>query len=225
MSSHTLDLIHGGLIVSCQAPEGSPLREPSILARIAMAAEDAGARAIRTEGIETVAAVRKAVSIPVIGLVKRATSTPIYITPAVDDVKGLIDAGADIVALDATNRLREGAVGPEEFLAEALEVAGSALIMADIDDLESGVMADRAGAHIVGTTLSGYTSGHIPEEPDRELVAQLSGNVKAAIIAEGRYSTAEQVRQALANGAHAVCIGTTLTDPWTLTKRMVARLS
>jgi N-acylglucosamine-6-phosphate 2-epimerase len=224
MSSALLEKIRGGLVVSCQAPEGSPLRDPAILARIAMAAEDAGARAIRTEGIETVRAVKAAVSVPVIGLVKRTTNSPIYITPGVEDVRQLAEAGADIIALDATIRTREGGEEPEEFLHQAMEAAPHVLLMADIDDLASGLLAAQSGAHIVGTTLSGYTGDHIPANPDLELVSALAAAIDRPIIAEGRYTNAAQVKEAISRGALAVCIGTALTDPWTLTKRLVAEL-
>lgn len=224
MSTALFDSLRGGLIVSCQAPEGSPLREPYILARIAQAAEDAGAVAIRAEGLANVEAIKKEVSLPVIGLIKRATNSPIYITPDIIDVTDLANSGADIIAVDATERLREGDVTASEFLAQAVEAVGPLPIMADIDSVSSALAAERAGASIIGTTLSGYTGGNIPDRPDIQLVADIAKTATIPIIAEGRYHTAEEVNQALAHGAMAVCIGTTLTDPWTLTKRLVAKL-
>ncbi len=224
MNSTLFDRLRGGLIVSCQAPEGSPLRDPYILARIAKAAEDAGAVAIRAEGLANVEAIQKEVSLPVIGLIKRATNSPIYITPDISDVTDLAHAGADIIAVDATDRLREGGVSATEFLTQAVEIVGPLPIMADIDSVSSAQIAERAGASIIGTTLSGYTGGPIPKQPDIQLVADIAKNVTAPIIAEGRYHSAEEVQQALQHGAMAVCIGTTLTDPWTLTKRLVAQL-
>lgn len=41
---------HGGLIVSCQPVPGSPLDNPAIVAAMALAAEQAGAVALRIEG-------------------------------------------------------------------------------------------------------------------------------------------------------------------------------
>lgn len=224
MSRTILDGLKGGLVVSCQAPEGSPLRDPYILGRIAAAAEDAGAVAIRAEGLASIEAIRKEVSVPIIGLIKRFNSSPIYITPDIDDVRNLVEAGADIVALDATERLREGGVTSADFLAEAVAAIGSVPIMADVDSLPSAVIAAQAGAQLVGTTLSGYTGGEIPAHPDIDLVREIASVLQLPIIAEGRYSSAEDVQQALDYGAHAVCIGTSLTDPWTLTKRLVAKI-
>lgn len=224
MSRTILDGLKGGLVVSCQAPEGSPLREPYILGRIAAAAEDAGAIAIRAEGLANIEAIRKEVSVPIIGLIKRSNRSPIYITPDIDDVRNLVEAGADIVAVDATERLREGGVTSADFLAEAVAAIGSVPIMADVDSLPSAVIAAQAGAQLAGTTLSGYTDGEIPAHPDIELVREIASVLQLPIIAEGRYSSAEDVQRALDYGAHAVCIGTTLTDPWTLTKRLVAKI-
>lgn len=225
MTQWALAALAGGLVVSCQAPEGSPLRDPFILGRIAAAAEDAGAVGIRAEGVENVRAIKKEVSIPVIGLIKRANTSPIYITPDIQDVRDLVEAGADIVAVDATEREREGGVNTPEFLREAVAVAGSVPIMADVDSLSSAMLAAQFGVGLVGTTLSGYTAGEIPLHPDIDLVREIAAQIAVPIIAEGRYSTAEEVRQALQSGAHAVCIGTSLTDPWTLTKRLVARIT
>ena len=220
-----LEHLAGGLIVSCQAPVGSPLREPYILGRIAAAAEDAGACAIRAEGFESIRAIKSEVTVPVLGLIKRDNSSPIYITPDLDDVRGLLDAGADIIAVDATERLREGGVTSVDFVEQAVAVAGHVPIMADVDSLSSAVLAAQSGAGVVGTTLSGYTAGDIPQGPDIDLVRDISSAVNVPVIAEGRYSTATEVRLALEYGALAVCIGTTLTDPWTLTKRLVAQLT
>jgi N-acylglucosamine-6-phosphate 2-epimerase len=224
MSRTILDGLKGGLVVSCQAPEGSPLRDPYILGRIAAAAEDAGAVAIRAEGLASIEAIRKEVSVPVIGLIKRSNSSPVYITPDLDDVRNLVEAGADIVAVDATERLREGGVTSANFIAEAVASIGSVPIMADVDSLSSAVIAAQAGAQLVGTTLSGYTGGEIPVHPDIDLVREIASVLQLPIIAEGRYSSAEDVQRALDYGAHAVCIGTSLTDPWTLTKRLVAKI-
>jgi N-acylglucosamine-6-phosphate 2-epimerase len=224
MSTPLLLSLAGGLVVSCQAPEGSPLRDPLILARIAAAAENAGAVAIRAEGLKSIEAIKKEVTVPVIGLIKRANNSPIYITPTIQDVLDLAAAGADIIAVDATERLREGEVTSAQFIADAVSAVGPVPIMADIDSVSSAKIAALAGASLVGTTLSGYTGGPIPSHPDTDLVRDVAQAIDIPIIAEGRYTTAADVRQALDNGALAVCMGTALTDPWTMTKRLVGAL-
>jgi len=216
-----IEQIRNGLVVSCQAPHGSPLANSGILAAIAQAAEDSGAVAIRAEGLTNIRAIRRIVKIPIIGLVKRWDDSDIYITPEISDVLAISEAGADIVALDGTDRVRKGGVSAFDFIMAAKSVTMQSLIMADIDDLKSALTAQEAGADLVGTTLSGYTIDEVPEGPDLDLVKELSIKLKIPVIAEGRYSSPSQVKEALQKGALAVCVGTAITDPWTVTRRYV----
>lgn len=52
---------NGGLIVSCQPVPDSPLDKPEIVAAMALAAEQAGAVAIRIEGVANLQATRAVV--------------------------------------------------------------------------------------------------------------------------------------------------------------------
>lgn len=58
----------GGLIVSCQPVPGSPLDKPEIVAAMALAAEQAGAVAVRIEGIDNLRMTRSLVSVPLSAL-------------------------------------------------------------------------------------------------------------------------------------------------------------
>ncbi|MBL2838304.1 N-acetylmannosamine-6-phosphate 2-epimerase, partial [Klebsiella pneumoniae] len=81
---------HGGLIVSCQPVPGSPLDNPAIVAAMALAAEQAGAVALRIEGLANLQAVRPLVTVPVIGLIKRdLPDSPVRITPWLEDIDAL----------------------------------------------------------------------------------------------------------------------------------------
>src|SRR5690606_36625594 len=103
----------GGVVVSCQAPEGSPLRQPSMLAAMAQAGDFAGAVGIRANGPADVAAIRAVVDLPIVGIDKRADIDPVvYITPSLESVASLVAAGADLVAIDATLRPRNGSGAP-----------------------------------------------------------------------------------------------------------------
>ena len=213
--------MRGGLVVSVQAAPGSPLASPEIMSAIARAAELGGAVGIRAEGTADIRAIKDAVSVPVIGLIKRdVPGSPVRITPSVDDALAVAGAGADVVAVDATLRTRASGLSVHDFLAElaaALEVP----LLADVDSLEAGVAARAAGADAVATTLSGYTGdGRPPEEPDLDLVWRLLGELDCPVLAEGRYSTPAQVAAALDAGAFAVVVGTAITDPTTLTRRL-----
>ncbi|MEH8664001.1 N-acetylmannosamine-6-phosphate 2-epimerase, partial [Klebsiella quasipneumoniae subsp. similipneumoniae] len=86
---------NGGLIVSCQPVPGSPLDKPEIVAAMALAAEQAGAVALRIEGVENLRAVRAQVKVPIIGIIKRdLDDSPVRITPYLEDIDALMQAGA-----------------------------------------------------------------------------------------------------------------------------------
>ena len=213
--------LRGRLVVSCQAPRGGPLDKPSFIAALASSAVIGGAGAVRISGLANIRAVRRAVDVPLIGLVKRPTDhSPVYITPTIDDAVRVADAGADLVALDATDRTRPDGRSAQE--AVAVLVAMGLVVVADVDDLESGVAAGDAGARFVATTLAGYTTRRVPARPDVDLVAELAVRTGRPVIAEGRYRSLGQVRAAFRAGAHAVVIGNAITNPTAMTARFVA---
>jgi N-acylglucosamine-6-phosphate 2-epimerase len=217
--SDPLAAIAGGLVVSVQAPPGSPLRDPSHMAAMARAAELGGAAGIRAAGDDDVSAIRAAVSLPLIGLRKRPLDgSPVLITPEASDARAVAAAGADVVAVDATARPRPGAASGAELVA-ALDGLGVP-VLADVDTLEAGVAAREAGAAAVASTLSGYTGGPTPPDPDIELVRALARELDCPVVAEGRIATPEQVRAAFDAGAHAVVVGTAITEPIALTRRL-----
>jgi N-acylglucosamine-6-phosphate 2-epimerase len=221
--SEPLAAFRGGLVVSCQAPAGSPLAATEHLVALARAAERGGARGIRAEGVDEVAAIARAVTVPLIGLRKRAVpGSDVYITPELDDARAVAAAGADVVAVDATQRLRADGLDGERFVSLLAETLAQP-VLADVDCFESGVAARGAGAAAIATTLSGYTGGDpVPAEPDVELVARLAAELDCPVLAEGRYATPEAVRDAFAAGAFAVVVGTAITDPVALTRRFAA---
>lgn len=199
--------LKNNLIVSCQPCRGGPMDSPAVIAAMAEAAVAGGAAGVRVEGVANVAAVRKAVSCPIIGIVKVALETSaVKITPFARNVIDLISAGADIVAVDATNRERPE---PVESAIEITKKNGG-LFMADCSSFQDGVNALKLGADILGTTMSGYTGHTIPEEPDLKLVGQFS-NLDAFVIAEGRYNTPDLAARAIQSGADAVVVGSAIT--------------
>jgi N-acylglucosamine-6-phosphate 2-epimerase len=213
--------VQGGLIVSCQALPDEALFGADIMARMAIAAAQGGARAIRANTPVDVRAIRAAVPLPVIGLYKdQQPGYDIIITPTLRHALEMAAAGADVIALDATSRPHP-AGGLAEFFA-AIHQQTPCLIMADISTLEEGLAAEAAGADMLSTTLSGYTS-YSPQQPgpDLELVASLARRSRIPVIAEGRYHTPEQARQALDNGAVSVVVGGAITRPRQITERFV----
>ncbi|HBF82337.1 MAG TPA: N-acetylmannosamine-6-phosphate 2-epimerase [Streptomyces sp.] len=215
--------LKGRLIVSCQAPPGDPMRETATLVRLALSAVAGGGSAIRANEPEVVAAITEAVDLPVIGLWKDG-DTGVYITPSVRHALAIVEAGAAVVAADATDRPRpDGSTFAE--LVTAVHAAG-ALVMADVSTLAEGVAAAAQGADFVSTTLSGYVPGTLEQTgPDLDLVTSLSAALSVPVVAEGRINTPEEAAEALARGAHSVVVGTAITAPTALTSRFVAGLA
>lgn len=215
----------GGLIVSCQARADNPLHGPHFMGAMALAARDGGAVAIRANGPEDVAAC-KAARLPVIGINKVFSEDyEVYITPDFAAASALKDAGADIIALDCTPRPRDGEA--PEILVRRIGKELGLPVFADIATLEEGLAAEQMGADYVATTLSGYTAytQPKPDMPDFALIERLAKSLSVPVIAEGRFNTPDLARQALDAGAHAVVVGTMITNPREITRRFVAGLA
>lgn len=210
-----------GLIVSCQVPDGTPIDTPEFIAAQAKTVLQAGAIGIRAQGVSNVKAVAEAVSVPIIGLIKRySESTLIHITPEIEDVLDLEQAGADIVAIDATGRLRANGVSFPAFM-EELRRRTDVAILADVDTVEAAIQAEALGCDAIATTLSGYTEAPAPKLPNIKLISDITQRVKIPVVAEGGFSRPEHVMEAFQAGAWSVCIGTAITNPYLLTKSFV----
>ncbi|WP_328609319.1 putative N-acetylmannosamine-6-phosphate 2-epimerase [Amycolatopsis sp. NBC_00345] len=214
----------GALLVSCQAPPGDPLHGPASMARMAAAAAAGGARAIRANGAADVAAIRSEVDIPVLGINKVAAPGGVFITPSFEDAAAVVRAGAVMVAVDGTPRPRPGGGTLREQVRRIHEELGVP-VMADVDDVASGLAARAAGADVIATTLAGYTGGPVPERPDVGLVAALVARLDCPVVAEGRYRSADDVRAAVDAGAYAVVVGAAITNPTAITSRLAQALS
>jgi N-acylglucosamine-6-phosphate 2-epimerase len=217
--------VTGRLIVSCQALPHEPLFGAEIMARMALAAQQGGAAAIRANSPSDISAIRAALGLPIIGLHKvEMTGYEVYITPTLACAQEVTAAGADIIAVDATQRPRPEFDHLAEFIA-AIHAETGRPVLADISTYEEGLAAEAAGADLVSTTMSGYTSysPRLPG-PDLELVARLATRLKVPLLAEGRYHTPQQVVQAFAAGATAVVVGGAITRPQEITRRFVAAI-
>ncbi|MBF2026755.1 MAG: N-acetylmannosamine-6-phosphate 2-epimerase [Oscillatoriales cyanobacterium C42_A2020_001] len=212
ISSNLLNSLNRGLIISCQAPADSPMHEPSVIAAMAQASVNQGAAGVRIESPAHVEAVRNGVSAPIIGLWKRQIpGYEVYITPQFQDAEAIAQAGADIIAIDATLRPRPQGETLETLIAKIHTDLGMP-VMADVDTLENAIAAVNAGADMVGTTLYGYTAetSHL-KPPGFNLLTQLVETLETFIICEGGIASAEMAKQAIALGANAVVVGTAIT--------------
>jgi putative N-acetylmannosamine-6-phosphate epimerase len=198
-----------GLIVSCQPVKGGVMDNAAMVVGFALAAIDGGAQGLRIESSAYVHAVRQATDRPIIGLVKRDLETsPVRITPLIEDVDALSAAGADIIAYDATARERPVTT---RALIERIHAAGK-IAMADCSVIADAERALSEGADIVGSTLAGYTGPTEPTEPDFALIAAMR-RLTPRVVAEGCVRTPEQAARALEAGAFTVVVGSAITRP------------
>lgn len=221
MTHPIIEQFKGGLVVSCQAYVGEPMRHPETMAQVALAAEQGGAAAIRCQGLADIQAIKGQVEVPIIGIWKEGHEG-VYITPTMRHARACSLAGADIVALDATDRPRPNGETFEEIVA-ACKKEGI-LTMADcscIEDIKRGL---AAGCDIVSTTMAGYVSGGRAKTdgPDFELLKEAVGIAgDTPVICEGRIHTPQQLHEAFQAGAYACVVGTAITHPTSITRWFV----
>lgn len=222
----TIESLSGKIVVSCQALPDEPLYGSIFMTAMARAAVMGGAAGIRANGAENVAAIRAAVSVPILGINKRRVpGFDVFITPNYEDARIIVESGAHLVALDGSNGPRPG----NESLCYIIERIHSELkvpVMADCSCLEDGIYAEAAGADIIATTLAGYSKHGRPAipGPDLDLISQLAQRIKVPVIAEGRFHEPREISEAFERGVFAVVVGTAITRPSEITKRFVAAL-
>lgn len=227
--NNILEKIKGIVIVSVQAMPNEPLYLEQAMNAMMKSVINGGAGALRVAGARDIRNAKKLFSVPVIGITKpevipKNYKEIVYITPTVQDVLNVINAGADIVAFDGTTRPRPN----NEKLSDLIKYihVNKRIAMADVATLEDGLEAKKSGADILSTTLAGYTlesASSPPNEPDFELLKQLVEQTKMPVILEGRIWEPEQVDKAFELGAHSVVIGSAITRPQLITKRFVFR--
>lgn len=189
---------------------------------MAEAAHLGGAQALRLNSPETIRFIRQRVNLPVIGIWKQVhKNSEVYITPTLGSAEAVLAAGAEIIALDATDRPR-----PAESLEEIVAaLKGRVSLMADVSNLDEGLRAVELGFDCVGTTLSGYTANSSKQTgPDYDLLQALVKRAGIPVIMEGRIWTPKEAHKALHYGAHAVVVGSAITRPQLITQRFVSEL-
>ncbi len=210
------EIIHqwrGGLIVSCQARADSPLSRPDIIGALALAAQNNGAVGVQIDGPANIRATRNTTRLPILGLEKMTTpDSEVYLTPTFECAARIAFTGADVIALDATERPRPKG---EEFmtLVTRIHTRLKKPVMANVATFGQGMKAiEEAGVAFVSTALSGYapeTAEH--EMPDFRLVELLAARTEVPVICEGRLRSPEDVQRAFNSGAFAVVVGAAIT--------------
>lgn len=211
------------LIVSCQALQEEPLHSSYIMSKMALAAKIGGAKGIRANSKEDIAAIKKEVDLPIIGIVKRDyPDSEIYITPTMKEIDELMSVRPEIIALDATLRSRPHHVTLEQFVQKIRDSYPDVRLMADCSTLEECRNADRIGFDFIAPTLVGYTpqSQHLKiDADDFSLLKDIISQVSTPVIAEGNIDTPEKAKYVLELGAYAVVVGSMITRPQLITAR------
>lgn len=215
--------IKGKLIVSCQALSEEPLHSSYIMGKMAYAAYLGGAAGIRANSVEDIREIKKTVSLPIIGIIKSCyENSNVFITPTEREIQLLYEEGVDIIALDATNRIRPDGKTISETFPIIRERYREQIFMADCATYEEAKLAYELGFDCLGTTLSGYTEytkGRIL--PDLELIERLVKDFDIPIIAEGGIWTVEDLQNVFKLGVHTAVVGSAITRPMEITKRFV----
>jgi len=211
------------LIVSCQALPNEPLHSDFIMARMAVAAKEGGASGIRANSVIDIKAIKEAVDLPVIGIIKRDyPDAQAFITPTMVEVDELMEAHPEIIALDATNSSRPQGESLKAFFQKVKEKYPQQLLMADCSTLDEMLEADRMGFDFIGTTLVGYTSqseGDRIEANDFEIIRKALAEIQHPLIAEGNIDSPEKVKRVLELGAFSVVVGSAITRPQLITRK------
>lgn len=215
-----LDKIKGGLIVSCQALASEPLYDSYIMSKMALAAKLGGAVGIRANTVVDIKAIKEKVDLPLIGIIKQEyDDSDVYITPTMKEVDALVETGCEIIAIDATNRLRPNGEILEAFFTKVREKYPNQLFMADTSCFDEGKKAEELGFNLIGTTMAGYTpyTKGTPL-PDFNLMQRYVSELHTPVIAEGGIWVPEQLKKAIDIGVHSAVVGTAITRPRDITK-------
>lgn len=217
-----LNKLKGGLIVSCQALEDEPLYSSTIMMRMARAAQIGGAVGIRANSPQDCLEIKKNVDLPLIAIYKKVYETSdVYITPTIEEIKDLLPANSEIIAIDATRRTRPDGRTLEEFVSGIRKIYNG-MLLADISTYEEAIEAERLGFDMISTTLSGYTNYTLDRpKPDIELIEELTKVLTIPIIAEGNVDTPDLAAECLKAGAWSVVVGGAITRPQQITKKFV----
>lgn len=193
------------------------------MGRMAYAAYLGGASGIRANSVADIQEIKKQVDLPIIGIIKKVyEGSEVFITPTQKEVDELYREGVDIIAMDATDRIRPDGSTISELFPLLKETYKDQLFMADCSTFAEAAKAVELGFDLIGTTLSGYTEATKGRNlPDFELVQQIVNNFSVPVIAEGGVSTPEELKTMFDLGVYSAVVGSAITRPMEITKRFV----
>ena len=171
-----VESLSGGLIVSCQAYPGEPMRHPETIAQLAESAVRGGAVAVRVQGLADISFVTGRVEVPCIGLWKDG-HLGVFITPTLRHARAVRDAGAEVVALDGTRRPRpDGLLTAFDERLPFTLTEGQRAVSAEI-------FADLATEHPMHRLLQGEVGSGKTLVALRAMLAVVDSGGQAALLA------------------------------------------
>jgi len=223
-----LEKIKKGLVASCQALDDEPLHGSKIMAKMALAAQQGGAVGIRANSKEDIIEIKKEVDLPIIGIVKRDyADSEVFITATKKEIDELLEAGCEMIAMDATNRSRPKNLALSELVSYVRDKNPSVQLMADISSLHEAKEAEALGFDCISTTLYGYTEstkGNKLYDDNFAFIKEIISHTSTPVIAEGNILTPDMARQAIQLGAYSVVVGGAITRPQQITSRFVKEI-
>lgn len=217
-----IETLNGHLIVSCQALPNEPLHSSYIMGRMAVAAKEGGAHGIRANSVDDIIEIKKNVSLPVIGIIKRDfVDSTVFITATMKEIDELMEAHPEIIALDATCRARPGGLTLDSLFSQIKEKYPHQLLMADCSTISEAIHADELGFDFIGTTLVGYTKESQDmkiETDDFYIIRRILEKVKHPVIAEGNIDTPQKAKHVIELGCFSVVVGSIITRPQLITR-------
>ncbi|MGL5021468.1 MAG: N-acetylmannosamine-6-phosphate 2-epimerase [Mycoplasmatales bacterium] len=210
-------------IVSCQALEDEPLHSSFIMGRLALAAKLGGADGIRANSVQDILEIKKMVDLPIIGIIKiDYEDSLVYITPTMKEIDELYEIGVEVIALDATNRIRPQKKQLKEFFNAIKKKYPNQKLMADCSTFEEMYEAEKLGFDYLGTTLFGYTDySKVGAFEDINNFKEKVINLKTPIIGEGQISSPELAKKVKDLGVFAIVVGGAITRPQEITKNFI----
>lgn len=224
-----LKKVKDGLIVSCQASENEPLHSSYIMSRLAVAAEQGGAVGIRANSVIDIIAIQATTSLPIVGIIKRDyEDSPVFITATMLEVNELMTTGCEMIALDATSRVRPNGESLAELVSKIKLNYPDILLMADIATVDEALNAESLGFDCISTTLIGYTAeseGHDLAANHFEKLRTIIEKCTLPVIAEGNVDTPEKAQQCKQLGVHSIVVGSAITRPQLITEKFVTKMN
>lgn len=217
------------VIISCQAFPGDPFYGSDYMKKMAESAIQGGAGGLRACWAQDIKAIRSVTDLPIVGIHKALQAGDpldnVIITPTLDAASSILDAGADVVALDCTIRSSRGFDQLCELLLAIRTRYPQAAVMADLSRLEEARRVAETGmVDILSSTLAGYTRDTMDQMSDGPLTSLISAMKQATglpVNGEGRIWELAQLRECLDAGADMLTIGTAVTRPHSITQRFV----